>query len=74
MQEALVGGVVATEVLQELVSYVHDLSHTVVILHGKYNHYTAKLKVFAGQIHVLYQTQLPSYLIQICQGITHRYN
>ena len=58
MQEALVGGVVATEVLQELMSYVHDLPHTVVILHGKdtYNYYTAKLKFFAGQ--KLYQTYL----------------
>ena len=56
MQEALVGGVVATEVLQEFVSYVHDLSHTVVVLHGKdvCNYYTAKLKIFAGQ--KFYQT------------------
>lgn len=35
MQEALVAGVVATEILEELMSYVHDLSHPVVILHGK---------------------------------------
>ena len=80
MQKALVGGVVATEVLQELMSYVHDLPHTVVILHGKdmHNYYKAKLKFFAGQ--KLYQARLPSHSIQkfkyvmvcSCQRITHR--
>ena len=32
VEEALVGDVVATEVLEELMCYVHDLTHSVVIL------------------------------------------